>query len=58
MMRHKITSVSADDMEGQFLFQRLSSTVSNFNAILLQESFGSDDEPDFYLTSFFNLLSF
>ena len=43
---HKITSVSADDKEAQFLFQRLSTTVQRFNSILLQESFGNDDDPD------------
>ena len=32
---HRITSVSADDKEGQFLFQRLSIALQRFNAILL-----------------------
>ena len=38
----EITYVSADD-KGQFLFQRLSIAVEWFNAILLHESFVSDD---------------
>ena len=37
---HGITSVCADDKEGQFLFQRLSIALQRFNAILLHESFG------------------
>jgi len=45
-LRHKITSVSADDTEWQFLFQRLSIALQRFNAILLHESFGSDVDPD------------
>ena len=32
---HRITSVSADDKEGQFLFQRLSIALQRFNAIVL-----------------------
>ena len=43
---HKITSVSANDKEGQFLFQRLSITLQRFNAILSHESFGTNDDPD------------
>ena len=43
---HRITSVSTDDMEAQFLFQRLSIALQRFNAILLHESFGSDVDPD------------
>jgi len=43
---HKITSVSADNKEGQFLFQRLSVALQRFNAMLLHESFGSDVDPD------------
>ena len=58
---HKITSVCADDKEGQFLFQRLRLSVGlqRFNAILPHESFGSDDDPDLYPTRFFlDLLNF
>ena len=43
---HKITSVSADDKEGQFLFQRLSIALQRLNTILLHKSFGSDFDPD------------
>ena len=32
---HRITSVSVDNKEGQFLFQRLSIALQRFNAILL-----------------------
>jgi len=42
----EFTSVSTDDMEAQFLFQRLSIALQRFNAILLHESFGSDVDPD------------
>ena len=42
----KITSVSTYDKEGQLLFQRLSITLQRFNAILLHESSGSDDNLD------------
>ena len=43
---HRITSVSNDDKEAQFLFQRLSIALQRFNAILLHESFESDVDPD------------
>ena len=43
---HRITSVSTDDKEAQFLFQRLSTALQRFNAILLHESFESDVDPD------------
>ena len=43
---HRITSVSTDDKEAQFLFQRLSIALQRFNTILLHESFGSDFDPD------------
>jgi len=42
---HKITSVSSDDKEVQFLFRRLSIALQTFNAILLHESFESDVDP-------------
>jgi len=45
-LSHRITSVSANGKEGQFLFQRLSVALQRFNAILLHESFGRDDDPD------------
>jgi len=43
---HRIASISSDDKEGQFLFQRLSFALQRFNAILLHESFVSDVDPD------------
>ena len=36
---HRIASTSADDKEGQYLFQRLSVALQRYNAILLHESF-------------------
>jgi len=54
---HKITSVSADDKRDNFSSND-SIALSIFNAILLHESFGSDDDPDLSPTSFLNLLSF
>jgi len=42
---HIIISLSADK-EGQFLFQRLSVALQRFNAILRDESFGNDVDPD------------
>ena len=43
---HRITCVSTDDKEAQFLFQQLSIVLQRFNAILLHESFGSDVDQD------------
>ena len=40
---HKISCVTGDNMEGRFLFQRLSIAVQRFNAILLHDSFISTD---------------
>ena len=57
-LAHRITSVSIDDKDGQFRFQRLPVALQRFTAVLLHESFGSDVDPDLYPTSFFNLLSF
>jgi len=45
---HGITSVSADDKEGQFLFQRLPIALQRFNAILLHMSFDNDEDPTNY----------
>ena len=55
---HKITSVSTDDKEGQFLFQRLSVALQRFNAILLHESFGSDDDRTFSRPAFLICFAF
>jgi len=43
---HRITSISTDNKEAQFLFQRISIALQRFNAILLHESFGSDFDPE------------
>ena len=43
---HRITYVSTDDKDAQFLFQRLSIALQRFNAILLHQSFESDVDPD------------
>jgi len=40
----KIASVSGDNREPSFLFQRVSVVVQRFNAILLHNSFSSDEE--------------
>jgi len=45
-MGRRIASISSDDKEGQFFFQRLSIALQHFNAILLHESFVSDVDPD------------
>ena len=43
---YRITSVSTDDKEARFLFQRLSVALQRFNAILLHESSESDVDPE------------
>jgi len=43
---HRIASISSNDKEGQFLYQRLSIALQRFNASLLHESFVSDVDPD------------
>jgi len=40
----KIVSISGDNREPSFLFQRISITVQRFNSILLHNSFSSDEE--------------
>jgi len=55
---HRITSVSADDKEAQFLFQRLSIALQRFNAVLLHESFDSDDDRTFSRPAFLICLAF
>ena len=42
----KISSVSGDDREGHFLFQRLSVILQRYNAVLLHESFVQSDGLD------------
>ena len=39
----RISSVSGEDKESAFLFQRISITIQRFNSILLFESFPYDD---------------
>ena len=41
----KISNLSGDDRETQFLFQRISVTIQRFNSVLLHDSF-SMDPPD------------
>ena len=40
----KMASISGDNREPSFLFQRISITVQRFNLILLHNSFSSDEE--------------
>ena len=40
----KIASVSGDNGEPSFLFQRISITIQRFDSILFHNSFSSDDE--------------
>ena len=40
----KIASISGDNREPSFLFQRISSTIQRFNSILLHNSLSSDEE--------------
>jgi hypothetical protein len=42
---HRISSVSGEDREGLFLFQRLSVTLQRYNSILLHDSFAEVDDP-------------
>ena len=42
----KISSVSGDNREGHFLFQRLSVILQRYNAVLLHESFIQSDGLD------------
>ena len=40
----RISSVSGEDSEAAFLFQRISVNIQRFNSVLLHYSF-ADDEP-------------
>jgi len=42
----KISSVSGEERETLFLFQRLSVALQRFNAVLLHDTFMSQDDPD------------
>jgi len=41
----RISNISSDDRETQFLFQRISVTIQRFNSVLLHDLF-SVDPPD------------
>jgi len=43
---HKISSVSGEERETSFLFQRLSVALQRFNAVLLHDTFDPQDDPD------------
>jgi len=43
---HKISSVSGEERETSFLFQRLSVALQRFNAVLLHNTFVFQDDPD------------
>jgi len=43
---HKISSVSGEERETSFLFQRPSVTLQRFNAVLLHDTFVSQDDLD------------
>jgi len=40
----KIASISEDNREPSFLFQRISMTIQRFNSILLHNSFSSGEQ--------------
>ena len=42
----RISFMSAEDREPQFLLQRISFPIKRFNAVLLHDSFLSFDHPD------------
>ena len=42
----RISLMSGEDREPQFLFQRISVSIQRFNAVLLDDSFLSSDHPD------------
>jgi len=42
----RISLVSGEDREPQFLFQRISVTIQRFNAVLLHDGFLLSDHPD------------
>ena len=46
ILGRKISSVSGDDREGHFLFQRLSVILQCYNAVLLHENFVQSDGLD------------
>jgi len=42
----RISLVSGEDREPQFLFQRILVAIQRFNAVLLHDGFLSSDHPD------------
>jgi len=42
----RISLVSGEDRDSQFLFQRISVAIQRFNAVLLHNGFLSSDHPD------------
>jgi len=42
----RISLVSGENREPQFLFQRISVAIQRFNAVLLHDGFLSSDHPD------------
>ena len=42
----RISLVSGEDRQPQFLFQRISVAIQSFNAVLLHDGFLSSDHPD------------
>jgi len=47
---HKTSSVSGEKRETSLLFQRLSVALQRFNAVLLHDTFVSQDDPDQHLS--------
>jgi len=45
-LHRRISLVSGEDREPQFLFQRISVTIQRFNAVRLHDSVLSSDHPD------------
>jgi len=43
---HKTSSVSGEERETSFLFQRLSVAFQRFNAVILHDTYVSQDDPD------------
>jgi len=43
---HETSSVSGEERETSFLFQRLSVALQRFNAVLLHNTFVFQDDPD------------
>jgi len=46
VLGHKISSVSGEERKTSFLFKCLSAALQRFNAVLLHDTFVSQDDPD------------